>query len=79
MRAMQGQAWRVPPRHAAVWVRIAGRWRRGRIVAWVTDRGSGGWDCVIAADEPADSRSWQGRYVYDPQCIRPRHGDVPPE
>jgi hypothetical protein len=76
-----GVSWRerqVPPRHAAVWVRIAGTWRRGLITAWVTDPGKPGWECAISADEPSCGPPWQGRYVYDPAAIRPRHGDDPP-
>jgi hypothetical protein len=76
-----GVSWQeqhVPPRHAAVWVRIGGTWRRGLVTAWVTDPGKAGWECAITADEPAGGPPWQGRYVYDPATIRPRHGDVPP-
>ena len=69
---------RIPPRHAPVWVRIAGTWRRGLIAAWVTTPGSGTWDCILTADEPPGGLPWQGRYVYDPLTIRPRHGEVPP-
>jgi hypothetical protein len=67
----------VAPRHAAVWVKIAGCWRRGLIAYWimpVTRR----WEAVIAADEPPGGPPWQGRYVYDPATIRPRYGDSPP-
>jgi hypothetical protein len=69
---------RIPPRHAPVWVRIAGTWRRGLIAAWVTTPGSGTWDCIVTADEPPGSPPWAGRYAYDPLTIRPRRGDVPP-
>ena len=69
---------RIPPRHAPVWVRIAGTWRKGRIAAWVTTPGCRAWDCVITADEPPGGLPWQGRYVYDPLTIRPRHGEVLP-
>jgi hypothetical protein len=81
MRAGPGVGWGAPGtvRHAAVHVRVGGRWRKGQITKWVTDRGSGGWECVIAADEPSDSPPWQGRYVYDPRAIRPRHDYTPPE
>jgi hypothetical protein len=81
MPASPGPSWRerhVSPRHAPVWVRVHGAWRKGTITEWVTDRGGGrGWECAIAADGPQDL-PWQGRYVYDPLAIRPRHGDIPP-
>jgi hypothetical protein len=80
-RAGPGVAWRerrTGPRHAAVWVRIGGQWRKGRIIEWVTEQGAPGWDCVILADEPAGGVPWQGRYVYDPATIRRRDGDTPP-
>ena len=54
-RTGPGIAWRerrTGPRHAAVWVRISGQWRKGRIIEWVTETGAPGWDCVILADEP---------------------------
>jgi hypothetical protein len=61
---------RVGPRHAAVWVRIAGRWRKGRIIEWVIELGSRpGWEVVIMADEPSDGVPWQGRYGYHPMAI----------
>ena len=69
---------RVPPRHAPVWVRIAGTWRRGLIAEWVTTPGSGTGDYNVMADEPPGSPPWAGRYVYDPAAIRPGHGEVPP-
>jgi hypothetical protein len=79
--AGHGVSWRehqVPPRHAAVWVKIAGTWRMGLITYWAMPAAGGGWECVIAADEAPGGPPWQGRYVYDPLTIRPRHGDVPP-
>ena len=80
-RAGPGVGWRerrTGPRHAAVWVRTGGQWRKGRIIEWVTEPGAPGWDCVILADEPPGSVPWQGRYVYDPAAIRRRDGDTPP-
>jgi hypothetical protein len=80
-RATHGISWkekRIGPRHAAVWVRVGGDWCRGRIIEWICELGRDGWECVIMADEPADRPSWQGRYVFDPASIRPRHGDTPP-
>jgi hypothetical protein len=80
-RSGPGVGWRerrTGPRHAAVWVRIGGRWRKGRILEWVTEPGAPGWDCVILADEPQGGVPWQGRYVYDPAAIRRRDGDTPP-
>ena len=72
--ATPGPSWRerrVSPRHAPVWVRVHGAWRKGTITEWVTDRGgSPGRECAIAADGPQDL-PWQGRYVYDPLAIRP--------
>ena len=67
----------MPPRHAEVWVRIAGTWRRGLILTWIETE-AGAWEVVIAADEPGGQPPWQGRYIYDPAAIRPRHGDGPP-
>ena len=61
-----------------MWVRIGGQRRKGRIIEWVTEPEATGWDCVILADEPGDGVPWQGRYHYDPQAIRQRHGDTPP-
>lgn len=61
-----------------MWVRIAGEWRKGCVVEWVTYVGSPReWQAVIAAEGPQDL-PWQGRYIYDPQCIRQRHGDIAP-
>jgi hypothetical protein len=81
-RSGPGIGWRerrAGPRHAAVWVRVDGLWRKGRIIEWVTELGgSGGWDLVIKEDELGDGTPWQGRYHYDPQAIRQRHGDIPP-
>jgi len=77
-RSGPGIGWRerrTGPRHAAVWVRIGGQWRKGRIIEWVTEQGAPGWDCVILADEPPGGVPWQGRYVYDPAAIRRRDGD----
>ena len=54
-RSGPGIGWRerrTGPRHAAVWVRVGGQWRKGRIIEWVTEPGALGWDCVILADEP---------------------------
>lgn len=72
-RSGPGIAWRerrTGPRHAAVWVRISGRWRKGRIIEWVTEPGAAGWDCVILADEPTGGVPWQGP-------LRLRSGDHP--
>ena len=80
-RSGPGIGWRerrAGPRHAAVWVRLGGRWRKGRIIEWVTVLGGEGWDCVILADELSGGPPWQGRYHYDPRAIRQRHGDTPP-
>jgi hypothetical protein len=81
--ARPGPDWqtrRVPPGHAPVWVRIAGEWRKGRITEWVTYVGSEReWEAVITAENPLDP-PWSGRYIYDPECIRPRHDDnTPPD
>jgi hypothetical protein len=80
-RAGPGIAWkerRTAPRHAAVWVRVGGRWRRGQIIEWVRQIDRDGWDCVIMADEPVSGPPWQGRYAFDPQSIRARDTDQPP-
>jgi hypothetical protein len=66
------------PRHAAVWVRTEGTWRRGKIIEWVTELSSGIWDLVVVADEPQPI-PWQGRFRFDPRSIKPRyHDDRPP-
>jgi len=80
-RSTYGVSWkerRTGPRHAAVWVRAGGRWRKGRIVEWIRELGRDGWECVLMADEPHDGPPWQGRYVFDRASIRPRHSDRPP-
>ena len=69
---------RTAPRHAAVWVRVTGQWRRGRIIEWVRQIDCDGWDCVILADEPVSGPPWQGRYAFDPRSIRPRDTEQPP-
>ena len=68
------QSW--PPRHAAVWFRLHGEWRRGTITAWVkiADEPRAPWTCQIRA-EP-DTGPGSGRYVYDPQTIRPAKEDL---
>src|SRR5258708_39133816 len=77
-----GPSWRehrVRPRHAPVWVRAHGAWRKGRISAWVAAPGSRtGWECVIEAEPSPGDPPWQGRYVYDPKTIRPRYSTRPP-
>jgi len=39
---------RIGPRHAAVWVRIGGRWRKGRIIEWICELGTEGWHFSVA-------------------------------
>jgi hypothetical protein len=54
-RSTHGVSWkerRTGPRHAAVWVRVGGRWRKGRIIEWIRELGRDGWECVILAEEP---------------------------
>ena len=80
-RASPGIAWkerRAAPRHAAVWVRAGGRWRRGRIIEWVRQIDGDDWDCVIMADEPVSGPPWQGRYAFDPRSIRAATRTQPP-
>jgi hypothetical protein len=82
--AVPGPGWRerrVPPRHAPVWVRLGGTWRRGRVTAWIRSGDRPGWECRIEADEPGPGEGlpWGGRYVYDPAAIRPRYGSAPPD
>ena len=67
-----------PQTAAAVWVRVGGQWRRGRIIEWVRQIDRHGWDCVIMADEPVSGPPWQGRYAFDPRSIRARYTDQPP-
>jgi hypothetical protein len=69
-RAGSGIAWkerRTAPHHAAVWVRVGGHWRQGRIIEWVRQIGRDGWDCVIMPDEPVNGPPWQGRYAFRPE------------
>jgi hypothetical protein len=69
---------RTAPRHAAVWVRVQGTWRKGRVIEWVHELDdSSWWDCVIVADEPSPT-PWQGRFRFDPRSIRPRYHDGRP-
>ena len=80
-RSGPGVAWRerrTGPRHAAVWVRISGAWRKGRIIEWVRDLDHPGWEVVVTPDEPRERAPLAGRYVYDAQAIRPRYNDTPP-
>jgi hypothetical protein len=73
-RAGPGIAWkerRTAPRHVAVWVRMSGQWRWGRIIERVRQIDREDWDCVIMADEPVSGPPWQGRYAFDPRSIRP--------
>ena len=80
-RAGPGIAWkerRTAPRHAAVWVRVSGKWRRGRIIEWVRQIDRDGWDCVIMADEPVSGPPWQGCYAFDSRSIRARDTGQPP-
>ena len=74
-RVGPGIAWkerRTTPRHAAVWVRAGGRWRRGRIIEWFGQIGRDSRDCVSMADEPVSVPPWQGCYAFDPRSIRAR-------
>ena len=78
-RVGPGIAWkehRTATRHAAVWVRVGGQWRRGRIIGWVRQLDRDGWDCVIMADdEPVNGPPWQGRYAFELlEYPCPRHG-----
>ena len=80
-RGGPGISWkerRTAPRHAAVWVRVGGQWRRGRIIEWVRQVDRDGWVCVILADELVSGPPWQGRYAFDPRSIRARYTDQPP-
>lgn len=49
--------------------RIASRWRKGRIIEWITELDGTGWDCLITADEPPGGAPWQCRHIYDPAAI----------
>jgi hypothetical protein len=69
---------RYAPKHAAVWVRVQGNWRRGRIIEWVREIDKAGWDCVIVAEDRQEPTLWQGRFRYDARAIRPRHGERAP-
>jgi len=76
-RVTHGVSWkerRHGPKHAAVWVRVDGQWRRGRI----EELGRDGWELVIMAEDRQDGPPWQGRYEYDRASIRPRYNDRPP-
>ena len=82
--AVPGQDWgdrRVPPRHALVWVRLAGTWCRGQITAWIRPGTRPRWECQIMpdADSPPGDLLRGGRYVYDLAAIRPRYrGEATP-
>lgn len=80
--AQPGPNWRerqIPPRHVLVWARVNGTWRPGRLITWfITPETRRGWQCQIEAEPDGDSRPWSGRYVYDPEVIRPRHSTKPP-
>ena len=80
-RAGPGIGWRekrAGPKHAAVWVRVDGRWRKGRIIEWIRDLDRPSWDVVLVPDEPRRNEPLAGRYAYDRQTIRPRYNDSPP-
>jgi hypothetical protein len=72
-RRLAGAAHR--PRQRAVWVRIGGRWRKGRILEWVIEQGAPGWDCVILANEPPGN-SCRGKAAMP--STRRRDSDAPP-
>ena len=57
---------------------LYGEWREGRIIEWVWQINRDGWEVVILTDGPPSGPPWQGRYLFDPQSIRPRHTDQPP-
>jgi hypothetical protein len=66
---------RYGPRHASVWVRIAGEWRKGRVIEWVRQIDREGWDVVIVADEPSPGPPWQGRLsLRSSVSLPPAHG-----
>lgn len=70
---------RIEPRQPLVWVRVAGRWREGRITKWVHDREHGHWVIWTSYEDrrPSSARAW---FVYDPRTVRPRSdGDQPPQ
>jgi hypothetical protein len=54
--------------HRYIWIRVAGAWRSGVIVAWFPD--GAGWCCWIEHDHP-EGRPWPvfAMYVYDRQTI----------
>lgn len=71
---------RVEPRHPEVWIRVGGRWREGRIMKWVHERTPAVDRWLVWAswvgEQPAGEYGW---LLYDPEAIRQRDGDEPPE
>ena len=64
-----------------VWVRL-GRWLRGSIVYWEPAPGIGAWDIWLqhdSIDHPDTDWSEHHWYRYDPETIRPRVDDEPPD
>jgi hypothetical protein len=77
--AAQGPPWlqrSLPPRHERIWIRIAGRWRKGLVRCWVREQSR--WECLIEA-ETWDGSPWNGKYEYDPRTIQPRYTSQPPD
>lgn len=70
---------RIPPRHPAIWIHLAGAWRRGWIVHWLPRAPGGGWLAWVQYEDPA-GKPWPrfGMYSYSPDVIVPRDGDAPP-
>lgn len=69
----------LPTRHPRVWVRVDGVWCRGAVVYWQRD--SGGWAVWTQHELPEQRNDWTWHewFRYDPETMRPRTGDEPPE
>jgi hypothetical protein len=79
VQVQPGPGWRehtIPPRHAQVWVRLRGIWRKGHITAWIKDPGStrrlGLPDPRGRASRPPVERALSLRLTVNPAPLR-RH------
>lgn len=70
---------RIRPVHPLVWIRLAGAWWRGCLSSQVHhgDR----WLCWLQHDPIDTERPWAhwGWYVYEPETIRGRRSERPPD
>ncbi|WP_327075658.1 hypothetical protein OG196_43985 (plasmid) [Kitasatospora purpeofusca] len=62
-----GRYWNAEPRWRWVQIRIAGRWRPGRVERWRLHHGSTHWVALVRWGPDTLDWSW---YLYDPATIR---------